>query len=159
MAKSSLSTGNDKFLLTVIIGFAAVIVALVVGLVIYNNSHVELTYDNFDHITNMYNIENQSEGTYLVYYYSESCSHCNDIKSQVLDFASDNNANIHMYFLDAYAISGNDRVVTDPNTSAQMTGTPTLITVVNGQITHLAIGTDEVIATFNQINSGTYNYN
>lgn len=160
MAKGSFAkSSNDRFLTYLLVGFAAVIVSLVVGLIIYNIFNEELTYDSFDHITNFYDIEDQEEDQYLVYFYSESCSICSDIKLQVLKFADKNEADVKVYFLDNLAATGRDRIVTDPETLATMDGTPSLITVVDGQITHMAPGYVQVLDTLEAINDGTYDFN
>lgn len=149
---------NDKFLTYLIIGFASVIVALVIGLVIYDIVTVELTYDDFDHITSFYSIENQEESEYMVYYYSESCGYCNQIKTQVLNFANDNGANIKVYLMDAQVAFSTSFPIFDPDTGAEMSGTPSLITVVNGDIVHMAPGYVEVLDTLEAIDDGTYAY-
>jgi len=156
--KSFANPKGDRFLTTVVIGFAAVIVSLVVGLVIYNIFNVEYSYDEFDHITSFYAIDAMPEDTYLVYFYSEYCSHCNDIKQDVLKFAAKNDQNIKIYFLDSSYATGTDRIVMDPVTDADLSGTPTIVTVVNGVITHVNPGSDVVLDVLDAINDGTYDY-
>lgn len=152
------SKKNDKFLTYLIIGFATVIVALVVGLVVANALSVDYTYEDFDHISSFSQIANQSEDEYLVYYYSETCGYCNQIKTQVLNFAGDNDANIKVYLMDAQEAYSTSFPIYDPTSGEQMTGTPSLITVVNGTIVHMAPGYVEVLNTLEAINDGTYTY-
>jgi thiol-disulfide isomerase/thioredoxin len=158
MAKSFSSKKDDKFLIYLIVGFASVIVALVAGLVIYNIVADVKDYDDFDHISSFNNITDQSEDQYLVYYYSETCGYCNQIKNQVIKFADSNNQNIKVYMMDANEAFSTSFPIYDPDTGAEMTGTPSLITVVDGQIVHMAPGYIEVTDTLESINAGTYNY-
>lgn len=158
MAKSLSSRKDDKFLIYLIVGFASVIVLLVAGLVIYNLVADVKDYDDFDHISNFSNITSQSEDEYLIYYYSETCGYCKQIKNQVLKFANDNNENIKVYMMDANDAYATSFPIYDPDTGAEMTGTPSLITVVDGQIVHMAPGYLEVTDTLESINAGTYNY-
>lgn len=158
MAKSFSSKKDDKFLIYLIIGFASVIVALVAGLVIYNIVADVKDYEDFDHISSFYNITDQSEDEYLVYYYSETCGYCNQIKNQVISFATDNNRNIKVYMMDANEAYSTSFPIYDPDTGDEMTGTPSLITVVDGQIVHMAPGYVEVTDTLERIDAGTYNY-
>lgn len=160
MAKGSFAkSNNDRFLTYMVVGFAAIIVTLVVGLILYNVFNEELTYESFDHITSFYDIEDQNEDQYLVYFYSEACSYCNTIKSQVLNFADDNEAGVKVYFLDNLVATGKDRIVRDPDTLATMDGTPSIITVVDGQITHMSPGYDQVLDTLEAINNDSYDFN
>lgn len=151
-------SNNDRFLTYVIVGFGAVIVSLVLGLIIYNIFNEELTYDDFDHVSSFYSITTQQEDAYLVYYYSESCGYCTQIKQRVLNFSESNNANIKVYFLDARTATGNTLVISDPTSGETMDGTPSLITVVNGEVVHMAPGYINVLETFDKINEGTYTY-
>lgn len=151
-------SNSDRFLTYSIVGFGVVIVSLILGLIIFNIVHEEVTYDSFDHITSFYNITSQDEDEYLVYYYSENCGYCNEIKQKVLNFADKNNANVKVYFLDATQATGTTLPIADPNTGETMDGTPSLISVVNGTIVQMSPGYIEVLNTLEEINDGTNAY-
>jgi len=148
-------SNNDRFLTYVIVGFGGLIVALVIGLIVYNILHVVYTYDDFEKITSFYTITTQDEDEYLVYYYGENCSHCIDIKERVLNFAHDNDAGIKVYLLDAATATGTTLVIQDPTTGATMDGTPSLISVKNGVIVQMSPGDVNVLNTMEEINEGT----
>lgn len=149
---------NDKFLTYTIIGFAGVVVALVVGLILYDIFTVELSYTDFDGVTNFNQIRNQTEDEYIVYYYSESCGFCNQIKNAVMNFADENDENIKVYMMDAQVAYSTAFPIFDPDSGDEMTGTPSMITVVNGEIVHMAGGYLEVLDLIEAIDDGTYAY-
>ena len=58
-------------------------------------------YSDVEHIDSFDGVLTQAESNYVVYYYSANCGYCNLIKDYVLEYASDNNVDIKVYFLDA----------------------------------------------------------
>ena len=140
---------NDKFLSYVLIGFAITFFVILISMVLFNSFNTTLDYDSFDTVDDYYEIQTMDEDKYLVYWYTETCPACIAIKQQVLDFADSNEAGIKVYFMDA-------SVTTGTNYIPQMTGTPSLLTIVNGVIVDLNIGSDLIPATFDSINLGTY---
>ncbi len=155
MAKSTY-TRNDRFLTKLIIGFSAFILVLVVGLVISNILSVD--YEDFDHIDNYYLIGSQEEDAYLIYYYSPTCGYCNMIKEDLLNFAKSHEGDVKIYFLNAQDVGSPPFPITDPTTGDEMSGTPSLITIVNGQIVQMAPGYVNVLDILAQIDDGTYPY-
>ncbi|MCD6482219.1 MAG: thioredoxin family protein, partial [Candidatus Izimaplasma sp.] len=124
---------------------------IIISVILFNLLSKELTYSSFDHINDYSEISHMDEDEYLVYYYSEICGHCNDIKIQVLEFADDNNEDIKVYFIDAGKVTGYNYI-------SGMNGTPSLLMVVDGQLVDLVSGSDKIINIFDQINDGTYLY-
>lgn len=125
----------------------------------------ELDYEDFanDHIIGMDNIIEQSDTQYLVYYYGLNCSHCQKIKKLILNFALDNDVNINVYFIvsaldnDSKVIN-NPSYITDPITGVPMTGTPTVITVVNRRVVDLSVGPTIITDLLEQIEVGSYGF-
>ena len=142
---------NDRLFSYVLIGFAVAFFVVIVSLILFSVFSKELTYDSFDHIDNYSNITQMDEDRYLVYFYSDVCHYCNDIKPQVLEFADENGANVKVYFLDAGSAEG-------INTIPGMDGTPTLLMIVDGHLVDMVSGTTSIISIFDQINGGTYAY-
>ncbi len=142
---------NDRFMSYVLIGFAVSFFIIIISIILFNLFSTELTYSSFDHINDYSEITNKDEDKYLVYYYSEICGHCNDIKIQVLEFADENNEDIKVYFIDAGKVTGYNNI-------QGMNGTPSLLMVVNGQLVDFVSGSDKIINIFDQINGGTYLY-
>jgi len=155
--KKGYKRSNDRFLAYLLVGFAGVIVSLVLGLIIYNVVNPSLDYDSFDHITSFQSVATQPEDEYIVYYYSESCSYCQQIKDRVLNFADDNPAGVKVYLFDAFEATGVNNI-SDPLSGQTMSGTPSLITVVNGTIVHMAPGYVNVLDVITSVNDGTYDY-
>ena len=149
---------NDKFLTYLIIGFAVVVVSLVVGLIISNIVNPQLDYDDFDYVTNYQQIQSQDESEYFVYYYSETCGYCQQIKNRVMAFSEENGADVKVYMMDAYNVSGYRELVFDPISGDVLGGTPALIAVSNGTIRHISSGYIEVLNTIDEVNDGTYDY-
>ena len=140
---------NDKFLSYVLIGFAITFFVILISLAIFNAFDKTLTYGSFDTVDNYAYIQTQEEDQYLVYWYSETCPACTAIKAEVLEFADSNEAGIKVYFMDAGSAEGTNYI-------SQMTGTPSIVVVVNGLIVDLALGNESIPQLFDEINNGTY---
>lgn len=103
----------------------------------YTNVLTELgtvthSYSEFEHLTSYDQVETQEEGTYVVYYYSETCSFCQQIKDQVLEFAAGNASNLKVYMLDAKTVPTDDPY--------DISGTPTMILVEENEFVELIVG-------------------
>ncbi len=142
---------DDRFMSYVLIGFAVAFFIIIISVILFNMLSTELEYSSFDRIEDYSEITNMNEDKYLVYFYSEECYYCKEIKYDVLEFADKNNEGIKVYFLDA----GN---VTGYNNISGMDGTPSMLMVVNGQLVDLVGGSTQILGVFDQINSGTYLY-
>jgi|LGVF01.2.fsa_nt_gb thiol-disulfide isomerase/thioredoxin len=142
---------NDRFMSYVFIGFAVAFFIIIISVILFNMLSTELEYTSFDRIEDYSDITNMNENEYLIYFYSEECYYCKEIKYDVLEFADENNEGIKVYFLDA----GN---VTGYNNISGMDGTPSILMVVNGQLVDLVGGSTQILSVFEQINSGTYLY-
>ena len=81
--------------------------------------------------------ESKSDDKYVVYYYQEACSHCQDIKQRVLSFA------LEFDYLDFYII---DSFKTpDSSSFEEFRGTPTAFIISGGKVIKSYIGSDEVL--------------
>lgn len=150
--KSSLSRSNgDKFLLKVSLIFGGVFVVLIAALLIYNATKVTHEYEDFDAITDFSEVLKQDEDKYLIYYYSESCGYCQQIKDTVLDFAFENNADMKVYLVDAYNVEGD----TNP---FEGLGTPSMFVVEDGAITATFRGASDIPNALGDINDGSYEF-
>ena len=141
--------GNEKFFSYVLIGFAVTFFVILISMILFNAFDKTLTYSSFDTVDDYLYIQTQVEDQYLVYWYSETCPACTEIKEEVLDFADKNEAGIKVYFMDAAHTSGTNYI-------QQMTGTPSMVIVVEGVIVDLALGNEAIPQLFDAINSGTY---
>ena len=141
--------GSDKFFSYVLIGFAITFFVILISLVIFNAFDKSLSYSSFDTIDDYSYIQTQEEDQYLVYWYSETCPACTAIKTEVLEFADSNSAGVKVYFMDAASATGTNYI-------SQMTGTPSMVVVVNGIVVDLALGNAQIPELFDAINNGTY---
>lgn len=148
---------KDNFIRNILLGFGGVILALVLVLIVIEVNSPQ--YDDFDHLTSYQAIERQDEDQYLVYYYSETCSYCAEIKDTVLKFAKNNKADLKVYIMQASpSISGVNNIVNPNNANDPMDGTPALVTVVDGQVVDLNSGAVDIPNVLELINEGTYTY-
>lgn len=145
---------GSKFGLTVLIGFGSVIVILI-G-VFLGLEMLKLDYDDFDQITSYQRILDQEEDQYIVYWYGSSCSHCALIKDQVLEFADDNNENIKVYMINSSNATGVANLEHPDDPDIAMTGTPTMIIIKDGAVADMVIGSEDIPALMELINSGNY---
>jgi thiol-disulfide isomerase/thioredoxin len=141
--------GNDKFFSYVLIGFAVAFFVILISMILFNAFNKTLTYDSFETVDDYLYIQTQEEDQYLVYWYSEICPACTAIKDEVLEFSDSNEAGIKVYFMDSSKTSGTNYI-------QQMTGTPSVVVVVDGIIVDLALGNEAIPQLFDAINSGTY---
>ena len=97
-----------------------------------------LDYGSFEHLESYDDVENQEEGTYLVYYYSTTCGFCNQIKEEVLAFADENDKNLKVYMLNAKEVPTDDPY--------DITGTPTMLYIVDNEFEEKIVGAVDVPA-------------
>ena len=97
----------------------------------------QLDYADFDNLQNFSDIYDRPEEKYVVYYYSEFCGYCNQIKDFMLSFANENDAGIKVYMLDVQKITG-----AYPFEGTY--GTPTIFIVENGIVTYTTSGATSV---------------
>lgn len=140
---------NEKFFSYVLIGFAITFFVILISMIIFNAFDKTLTYGSFDTVDDYLSIQTQEEDQYLVYWYTETCTACIAIKTEVLEFADSNEAGVKVYFMDASKATGTNYIT-------QMTGTPSVIVVVDGIIVDLALGNESIPELFDAINDGTY---
>lgn len=81
--------------------------------------------------------ENMSNEKYAVYYFAESCSHCQNIKQDILSFAIDFN------YLDFYIIDISK--ASDSSSYEEFRGTPTVFVLSGGEIIESYVGSIEVL--------------
>lgn len=102
------------------------------------------SYDELDNITHFDDVLTQSEEEYLVFYHSDSCTHCISIKSNIVDFAAGNESNLKIYIINADNVNG-------LNTYG-MTGTPSLLHIKNGEVVDKIAGSSAIPAFLRELN-------
>ncbi|MGS0973281.1 MAG: thioredoxin family protein [Candidatus Izemoplasmataceae bacterium] len=81
--------------------------------------------------------------TYLLYFYSETCPYCNQIKDRSLNFFEEHKDELPVYLLDADRIRGSKDSLNLPY-GESLKSTPTLMVVQNGIIIDFLVGTIEI---------------
>ena len=146
---------QDTFLRNIVIGFGAIMVILVVGVLILNAVGPASDYSDFDYIDSYQKISTQSEDAYFVYFYSEECGACNSIKKTMIEFSDDNELGLKVYMLDAYATSGDRSLITGPGGVA-MNSTPTLLLFDNGNMVEFIVNADNISDFVTSVENGSY---
>jgi thiol-disulfide isomerase/thioredoxin len=144
---------NNKFMKYVFVVFGATLVSLVLGLILYNVFTDELKYSSFEELTNYQEITTQPEEQYLVYFYGENCGACISIKGSVLDYFG--KINIKVYMIESGNVNGVN-LIKDPETQLEMNSTPTLLTIKDGVLVDMNVGSNIVVDILKEIDLGTY---
>jgi len=129
---------NKGFVFYAFLGFGVLFVILTVILIMLDSA--TLDYSDFDHFDDFSETLTQPELEYLVYYYSEGCGACITIKDEMMSFADSNSYGMHVYFIDAYDVSGVDYY------GFNLT-TPTMLMILNGEIAQTLVGPEQIIDT------------
>lgn len=114
-----------------------------------------LNYSDFDFVADYATALSQAEELYLLYFYSEQCSHCINLKEEALTFFEDNSTSIKVYLLDAGNTIGNYKSI-DLGNDETLIGTPTLILVKDGVVYEYFVGTYEIAEFFTEYAAETY---
>ena len=150
---------NDKALMYSIIGFVSAIIILSVALIISQNDGNEpvedlYQYEQFQHLTEWEVLDDQPRDLYAVYVYNEYCSHCSDIKQDVLEAATYNSSGLKIYLVDTYNVSGdNSGIILNGST---ITGTPTMLLYRDGDLVEMNTGTPTILSFLNDVHDGKY---
>ena len=96
-------------------------------------------YSDFSDIAIELNTEAEGKSTekYIVYYYQENCSHCNDVKQDILEFADEFDT------LDFYIFDISKAL--DRSSLEEFIGTPTVFIFSGTEVIESFIGKDEVL--------------
>jgi thioredoxin-related protein len=89
-------------------------------------------------LTSYSDAEDKSHNKYILYYYSETCSYCNDIKQEILTFFQD------FELLDYYLLDVGSDSVTDTSQFTEFTGTPSLFFIADGELYDKYVGTSAI---------------
>lgn len=155
----------EQLLLKVIVGIILAVLAIVLVAFIYDTLTVSRSYDDFTKIDKYEAILTQKDDSsvqipdYLVYFYSDTCTNCQEIKQDVLKLADrlEKNGTV-IFFVNTASMTDidtfKDPFLIEINESAMRT--PMVISVVNGQFYEKFLGSDDVIQIFEDVRSGDY---
>ncbi|MBN2876389.1 MAG: hypothetical protein JXL85_01930 [Bacilli bacterium] len=156
---------SETVLLKVIIGIIVAVFAFVALAFVYDAVTKWRSYDYYTTITEYEGIFEYTNGgdealeDYVVYFYSDTCSNCKDIKNSVLKDGNRLNRDGEMFFL------ANTGTMTDEDAQLagfldeigeQELGTPMLVVVANGEFYGVYMGSTLVSETMDSISSGTF---
>lgn len=152
MARNSIDK-QDNFIRNLLLGFGGAIVVLVVATFVITAMMPK--YSDHPNLDNFNQITTQEEEKYLVYYYSDDCSYCDEIKSEVLDFMNEEK-DIKIYVINSAKADGTRLI--NPADSNYYLGTPTFLTIENGSIVDYNSGVEDIPKLILDINAGNYAY-
>ena len=110
----------------------------------------ELIYHNYHEtkscLISWSDVFNQNEDDYLVYFYSESCGHCNEIKQDVISFYLEDIYPMYFVCTDIEVVLGpkNNLVGIDNIDDFYIFGTPFLLNLVDHAVSSYYAGANEV---------------
>lgn len=94
--------------------------------------------------------EGKSKDKYIVYYYHQSCSHCQDVKQEILSFG-ESFEHLDFYLLDISK-------ALDVSSYEEFVGTPTVLVLSGGDIVESYIGKDKVLDFIDIYNDIEFDY-
>lgn len=94
--------------------------------------------------------ETKSNDKYIVYYYQEGCSHCQDIKQQILSFA------LEFDYLDFYLVDSFN--TPDSSSYEEFRGTPTAFVISGGEVIESYEGSDQILELIEKYSNLQFEY-
>ena len=94
--------------------------------------------------------ESKSNDKYIVYYYQEACSHCQDVKQEILEFAIEFDY-IDFYILDTFNAP-------DSSSYEEFRGTPTAFIISGGEIIESYVGSVKILNFINEYSNIEFEY-
>ena len=125
---------------------------LAFGLIVSScSSSIEVSFHNYheikERIINWYQVFNQKEDYYLIYYYSERCGYCNDIKQEVLDYYFKSITTMYFVCTDYEIGTGpaKDLIGINNIDDFYIFGTPFMTEIKEGAIYNYYAGKEEIL--------------
>ena len=103
-------------------------------------------HETRDHLISWENIFKQQENDYLVYFYSERCGHCNQIKQDIINFYLEGSYSLYFVCSDMEVVLGpkKDLKGIDNIDDFYIFGTPFLIRILSYSVESYYAGSVEV---------------
>ncbi|MDA3931584.1 MAG: hypothetical protein PF513_02475 [Tenericutes bacterium] len=147
----------------------AILVAVGIFLLIafiYDKSTDWKDYSSYEHIETYDKVLTNNDGNYVVYFYSETCSACSEIKDEVLGSINDINKDSDLfYFADTASIyaaevgDGEEQFTKDDLAAViniEEILTPMMVVVVDGQFEEVIQGRLNIRDFLDQVENDTY---
>lgn len=137
----------------IVIGLVAII-AILGGALLFLGRNSSLTLYKDAPTVSFKDIGNDVEGTNYYYFYKEDCDWCIKIKPDIAEFYYNKDEDVDFYLIDAANVAenadvwyqGDSKTFVRPigqfqnYTDLQITGTPTLIEIKDGEVTQFLVG-------------------
>lgn len=140
-----------------IVILSIVFIGLVAVLGLVNLFSESYDYDDPEmvHVENWLTYSSQvpQEGYMVLYFYSESCSFCQDIQNDILGFAASNPNDIPVLLAD---VNDPDLRGSQQFAPVQISRTPTVTVYLDGEIVDQFVGTDPILQMIDDFNAGTF---
>lgn len=119
--------------------YIVVIVTLLLGMSGCEGEEL-LDYSDFEDVRQLsYDAgETKENERYILYYYSENCGHCSDVKQEILTFFQTFD-HLNVYLLDTGA-----EEVKDVSRYDEFVGTPSLFIIADGEVIESYVGSQEI---------------
>ena len=157
---------SEQALLLTIVGIIGVVLLIVGAVFIYDLATDAGSYDDFEHIEAydlvLENLDDQNVAIqdYLVYFYSDDCSNCTEIKRDVLKLSEKiNGEETIVYFVNVSTIKetvAGDKAEFIDAANLSSIRTPMIISVVNGEFHESFTGTTNVLQVLEEVEANTY---
>jgi len=101
-------------------------------------------------ITSHSQAENMNDNKYIVYYYSATCSHCKEVKQDILEFASEY-TDIDFFIFDVLDAS-------DRSSIEEFLGTPSVLIFSGGELSDIYVGKTRVLDFISDYTDPVFDY-
>ena len=155
--------------ITILKTIVAIVIAVGIFLLIafiYDKATDWKDYSSYEHIETYDEVLNYSEGNYVVYFYSETCPACAEIKEDILKIMNEVNKDEDVFYLANTSqiivedLEDDDDEFTKEDLEAAINVdeilTPMMIVVVNGQFEEVIEGKINISDFLDKVNDDTY---
>ena len=158
---------SETVLLKIIIGIIIAVFAFVIVAFVYDATTQWKDYSEYTQITEYADIFDYTNGgdealeDYVIYFYSDNCPNCANVKNDVLRDGNRINKDGEMFFLaNADQMVDTDTELDDfldiIDVASTEYGTPLLLVVVDGEFSAVFVGSSDVVEAIDSIEAGTY---
>jgi thioredoxin-related protein len=144
-----------------VIAIIAVILIVIFGFVMFKEANKVDLYNDYPHI-NAQEIGNLPEEEYYVYFFSESCGHCVDLKAEMEDWLPTiGDTQLNLYLVDTGKVENQGVYYTgeeelplaeemEASKEYKIAGTPSLMHFKNNELQNYFIGGPEIMGFLQQ---------
>lgn len=155
----------EQTLLNIIVGMVLAVVLLVIVAFVYDLATYSGSYDDFTAVSNYENVigyENEEvtvDDDYLVYFYSDTCDACKEIKNDVLKLGEKiNKDSTRMLIANTSSMEDSETYFEQFKLDINETNpaTPMVVVVTDGEFEEVVIGSTSVVELLESVESGEY---